>query len=333
MSRKLRNGTYQLGTLIADLREGVLKQYSQEVIPDGLIRKAYNDALMVYYDHSGIKDTDIYTDTVPVPIIKKVFSNASTGSSYTTGTQVLILPLVDAGNIEWTDSDGFDEDWVGTVLTITDVVSGLDYPATISGFIETIGNLTSVSIEESGIPTIAAANLVVQGETAADNEADVIDLTRYDNYKRIDKIIKMTSIINAGRSNSQSRPPCLGPPVIGSREFEGLRDSHTKQYSNYKDAILWIREGEKLNRSLGYSLSTYGDCTLTLTLLPAVMEVDSDYLDAPDTEKPNIDKIALVKVYSYMRKEDIITPLPSDLLQWYNELTQSKLAKKEEQLS
>lgn len=334
MSRKLKAGTHKLGFLIADMREGYLKQYTQEKIPDSLIKKAYNEALMTYYDLSGIKNTDVYTDKVDLPIVKKVYSNASVGSSYDNTTQVLTLPL-EADDIIWTDSDGFDEDWEGVQIIITKISTGVDYPVTVNQFIENLGGFTRISVipVATAPPAIAAADLLVQGETSADKEIDEIDLTRYVNYKRIDKIIKMVKSVNVSRINKTTKL-CIGPPVIrDSREFEGMKESHKTEYSNFKGDIIWFRFGEILERSKGYSVTTYGDCVLELTLFPAVMEENEDYLDCPDVDKPSIDKIALVKVFSYMRKEDIVTQLPADVMNYYQELTGSKSAKAEEKAS
>ena len=329
MSRKLRLGTYKLGGLIADMRETHLKAYTQETVTDSMIMKAYNDALMSYYDLSGIKDQDVYVDKVPLPIVKKVFSNGAAGGSLDATAQILTLPLEDA-DILWTDSNGFDADWEGTQIVITDTGDGLDYHVEIVDFLENIGGFTQVSVEPTptGKPfvDIAAADLLVQGETSAYKTADEIDLTRYVNYKRIDKIIKMTKSDPSGRSTSKRL--CL--EMKSSKEFQGLRESHQTEYSNYKNDIIWWRSGEILERSKGHSVSSYGNCLLELTLFPAVMAENEDYLDAPDTEKPNVDKIALVKVFSFIPADERKTQLPQDVMNYYQELMGSKAAKEEE---
>lgn len=327
--RKERLGTYKLGNLIADLREGPLKQHTQEYIQDELLKKYFNEALYEYYDLGGAKDTDEYSDTVQVPIIEKVVANASTGSSYVSATRTLTLPVED-DNITWENCEGFNDNWVGNRITITDTSTDTDYLVTIESYQGTSGGFTMVSItDEVVVPNIAEADLLVQGQTSADMEADDIDLTKYIYFKRIDHIVRMVSLPDTGRK-VKTAGQCIGPPVISNRNFDAIKISMKGGYSNFKYNVIWLREGEKLRRAIGSGLTTYGICKITVTLLPAKMDDMEDLLDCKDTSKPTIDRISRIKAVQSLTKEQITTPISAEDISWYQELTGSKQAKAEE---
>ena len=143
--RKLKLGTAKLGDIRDDLQHAIGKdKYTDSDLPEQLWNTFINQAVSEWHELSGAKDSAEYQDRVDFPIVKKVYSNKSTGSSYDGATNILTLPL--SGNVLWDNAISFDESWIGGQVLLTDTSSGNDFTGTISEFVETTEEATKIAI-------------------------------------------------------------------------------------------------------------------------------------------------------------------------------------------
>jgi hypothetical protein len=316
---RTRLGTFPLGKLVNDIRD-TLKDYISEGIPIPLLETFYNDAVLLWF-MAKLTGSVEYKDEFVLPVVFSVLSNEQDGSGYDADTRILVLPEGDQENITWTNCTGFSNNWLGAVITLIDTDSETTYQATITEYIETVNGYTRVLLDTTA-PTIAAADLVVSGNTEANMETDILELTQYSSYKTIYDIDRLMSS-TAGR--------CIGPPQIDADEFEGIKSTHKQTWSNYGRQVIWIRRGEKVECSLGGKLTSYGTRTFHVTLFPLVMSEEDDLMDVLDIYKPSIDRIVRIRAISSMPRNLIkISPSGEDL-SWYKELEAAAIAKKNEE--
>lgn len=315
---RTRLGSFSLGKLVTDIQE-TLKDFISTGIPLPLLETFYNDAVLTWF-LAKLSGSVEYLQPFILPVLRSVLSNLQDDSSYDSDSKILTLPT-SGDNISWVNCNSFGIPWVGTILTLTDN-SGTpaNYQATIVQYIETVNGLSSVLVSSSA-PTIAAGDLIVQGSTTLNAEADELDLSDYQYYKRIfyiDKIVSTTGGL------------CVGPPKIDSKNFEGIKSTHKETWSNYVRQIIYNRQGEAMQFSLGGKLTSYGIRTFYTVLFPEAMVEQSDLIDVQDIWKPDIDKIVRIRAISSMPADMIKIRLNPEEHNWYKDIQQAAVAKQAE---
>lgn len=329
---RTRLGSYVLGKLVSDMQEK-LKDFIAEGIPIPLLKTMFNNAVNVWFLVKLTNNIE-YADHFTLPILRSVLSNKQTGSAYDNTTQVLTLKTI-GDQTQWKRdgslqlSDQFSLAWVGTVMTLTDT-SGptpVNYSVTILDYIETVNNLSKVLVLPSGVvPAIVAANLIVQGNTEANKQNNDLDLTEFDDYTRIYRLIKVMDSLNGLCIGSEIKGPD-GKPKIDPLTFEGIKSTHNQTWSNYASQVIHNRLGETDFFSRGGKTTAYGTRTYHVILFPLAMIEDDDEIDVQDIYVPDINKIVTLEALSTMPKEMIrILPSPEDL-KWYQDLVNAARAK------
>lgn len=319
MSRKLKLGSETLGKIIDDIQDTCLL-YTEEPIPYPLWVTNLNEAVYELFDLSGWRKLSEYRDSVPIPILKKVYSNTVTGSNYNALLFVLTVP---AGAI-WTNAIGFDSNWMGADGRtgargqISNLSTGISYPVVVTAVMDA----NNVTIAPLGAvpPSITATNLVVNLDTTVNNEANDIDLTLLPDYKNLDRLEKITStaVRNGLCVFGEDE---MGQLKCSSKNFEVMKNS-----SNYKDQVIGYRQGELIRMSRGSNLTTYGTRTLYFTTYPVAMVEDTDLIDVRNVDIPKVKKYTLIRTLGNLPQERFKVALPQVDLDWFQTLQGSRQA-------
>lgn len=314
--RKLKLGSVALGQIISDLQE-TSNFYTDEIIPYPLWVTNLNESVNELFELSGWRNLVDYRDSIVIPVVKKVYSNALVGSNYNGSLYLLTVPLT----ATWENGTGFDSYWIGAVGQITDSSTGLSYYAKI----KTIIDSTTVVIQPKTPvpPTIIYANLIVNIDTSVNNETDEVDLTTIPFYKNLDKLEKITST-SVRNGLTVGGEDDMGRTKVTSKTFENMKGS-----SNYKDQIIWYRNGEVLRMSKGTNLTSYGTRTLYFTTYPSLMINDTDFIDVRDVDIPKVKKYCLIRTLGNLPQDKFKIALPQIDLDWVQTLQGSKQAQVE----
>jgi len=207
---------------------------------------------------------------------------------------------------------------IGGTVTFPSV----EYPIKITEVIDG-QNVVIESTNDATIPAIIDDNLLVDIKTSVSKAADEIDLTLYDNYKRIDYIEKMTftKSTTSGGKTTTTEHMAVGPDKVTIKNFDGMRYSQ-----NYKKLVIWYLQGEILKCSKG-DLTSYGTRQLYVVLKPKPVTEPEDLLDVVDELLPQIKKVVMVMT---IPADKMKLAFPQEWLNYYNQLQASKQAVKEE---
>lgn len=306
-------GNKQLGKLIANIK-ALSSIYTEEKIPNVLIKDILNEVVDELNSISGTKDKDSYRESYVIPQLTSVIITNADSTSYTSSNRRLVIPA-SGDNITWTNETEFTSEWIGGTVVFENILRGIRYNSTI----ESVVNATTIvlSATDAYLPSAdldddSLGNITI---TLDKSQTNSIPIGSMSVFKYIDYI---TSIEDT-----------LTSEVIKVTEKEFNQLSRDGSYSVYANSIIWTLAGDTLKFKKGANVSVYGTRTMNIIRTPKPMTTNTDYIDVKPSVIAQVISIALYRILKAMR----VQPIPGDVQEAQTNLEKQKRAFVEEKTS
>lgn len=303
------NTVNTLGSAVAHIT-GRLKEYTQKTVPPNLWKEIINTKVDMIHEVLGTKEKAIYKDReiLSAPTMTGgMVSGSLSAATYTNATKTVYIPtgiwasyfsnLASASALP-----------IGTIVLLRDDRGGqvLHYSSVLS-----ITDATHFVINDaygSDMSASAFGIALLVGTTSDD-----VLLSGQTYYKYIDQIL---SIYDSGIADE-----CIDAGTISN--FWGIKKRNVAY--NYKDSIIWVRDGEYLRFAKGSSVTSYGTRTMYFTRKPYPVSVDADYIDLPPSQMDLLYKLCMLDGLQVIQ-----VPIPDELKSAEGQISAMRSAKEEE---
>jgi hypothetical protein len=293
-----RIGTFQIGEVMTTV-QARLKDYTEQHIPRELWTDIINAIVLELYDLGGIKGRADYKDRVELTDLTAGhggYGLANEAVTYTNSTKTLYFPTSKFGDGSFTTgitnfNTGANANFLNAEVIIREAAGlAIMFKTTIASI--TDGN--NVVLTDAYGSDLAANEFVLVTIHMPDT-ADVIDIGALSVYKVLDDITAIYDSTNG---------ECL---EFTEKEFRGIADP---VYANpqYKNKVIYYRDGEYLRFAKGASVSAYGTRTMYYNRHPQVCSALTDLVDIKDTEIKLVYDLAMLAGLHTLK-----VPIPSDL--------------------
>lgn len=291
-----RVGKLAAGSVIAHL-EARLKLYTKETIPATLWMEMLNSKCQFMFEATGTLSKSIYKDSAVISDIataKGGIVPTGQGCYYTQATRRLYIPNAAFTNYFSTAIANATAIPEGSAVLLVDN-SDRANNIYLKTFVESIAGANEVVLKDAygaNIPqdrTMFAISIPTQAET--------IQLSALSIYKDIAEI---TTIFSTAINDE-----CVEAQDLTN--FYTLRS--TSMGYNYRNQIIWAREGEILRLAKGVDVSSYGELTMHYVRYPYNVAKESDIVDIPQS---NLDVFYRLMILEAMQVLNV--PIPEALI-------------------
>lgn len=263
-----RIGKRRIGEVISHV-EARLRQYTQEVMPPALWFELIDSKVALLHGISSTAEKMLYRDNI-------VLTNPTAGTgglvtvnlgcTYTNATKTIYVPGSTFLNSFHAGITRADEIPIGSEVLIVDAGERVKYLAT---FVESTPTSNTFTVRDAYGYNLSSAQL--QFAVIIPYDSDNIDLSKLSGYSDIDQVLSIYS--------TQIADEC--------REMESLAHFFSVKKSslsyNYRNQVIWIRDGEVLRFAKGTGVPSYGTRTMYFTRRPYKTTVLTEMIDLPES--------------------------------------------------
>jgi len=310
----VRVGTLTAGSVVAHL-SARLKEYTNKVIPPDVWYEIMNAKVDMIHELMADKDRAIYKDSATLGAFSggsksggMIPGGEAYSATYANSTKTITLPAENFSN------GGFSPDITSALLipvgslVIAKVQAGGAYMKL--GKVVSTPSATTIIIDNAW-GTYAGFDLMVC--VFAWDTSDSIKISDEAFYRYIDQIL---SIYDG----------TLGDECINAITLANFRGLVKRSLAfNYKNTIIWVRDGEYLYFAKGSGISAYGTRTIYYSRLPYSVTTDTDILDLPKSQNDLFYSVCLLAGLQTLK-----TPIPQDLKSAENQIAAMKASKEKE---
>ena len=306
MAKRIGNTT--AGQLISNLTSR-LKEYTSQTITTELWLQIINTKVNMINELLSTKDKAVYKDRALL-VTSPQDELQMGGLIYISDP---VLHIVDLDIRDHNENVHADTDLAGGTIEYWADDGQLHTVTVISGVVNSeITGALGVHIEPYYVLTGSERFTYIKTLIHSDT-MDIIDISNEPYYPYIDQIV---SIVDEGISDE-----CVDAKTMSN--FIGMMKMQLSY--NYKDSIIWVRDGELLYFRRGANVPSYGRRSMYFIRKPYEVKETSDIVDIPASNMDLITKLCLLDGL-----QTINVPIPNELSNANTQIAAMQAAKDKE---